>query len=389
MRCLLILPVALAATLAGAATRFVQDQCGPFTDVSALFCPYVLEAYYTGITVGTSPTTFSPDMPMTRGQAAVFVTKGLNQALARGSRRAALGQWWTTTPQYANGLGSTTVGNYPRHVAFDGADLWVANGGGPNSVSRVRASDGKVLETWTNWTGSNGVLVAMGRVFVTGDGQPGQNTGGLYMIDPSQSAGSVTEVADNLGVVPLGIAFDGSRIWTADYGGRSVSIVTPGSTFPWAVTTVKGFSLPEGILFDGTNVWVSDFGAGTLLRLDAAGNVQQTVAVGSHPLYPVFDGTNIWVPVNGTNSVSIVRASTGVVVANLTGNGLASPYSAAFDGERVLVTNATPPGFSLWKAADLTPIGTMSTGSIPWGACSDGLNFWITTGEALGQLWRF
>jgi ABC-type uncharacterized transport system permease subunit len=33
----------------------------------------------------------------------------------------------------------------------------------------------------------------------------------------------------------------------------------------------------------------------------------------------------------------------------------------------------------LWKAADLTALGSFATGSsIPKGACSDGVNFWIT-----------
>ena len=92
-----LVPLALAAVLAGGAVRIVQDQCGPFTDVTPAFCPFVSELYYLGITAGTSATTFSPDDPLTRGQAAVFVAKGLNQSLARSSRRAALGQWWTTT----------------------------------------------------------------------------------------------------------------------------------------------------------------------------------------------------------------------------------------------------------------------------------------------------
>src|ERR1700730_15109566 len=89
-RAILALAIGLFALAAGGATRIVQDQCGPFTDGSSVFCPYVLEMYYLGITAGTSPTTFSPDSPMTRGQAAVFVSKGLDQALARSSRRAAL-----------------------------------------------------------------------------------------------------------------------------------------------------------------------------------------------------------------------------------------------------------------------------------------------------------
>jgi len=38
-----------------------------------------------------------------------------------------------------------------------------------------------------------------------------------------------------------------------------VSIVTPGSTIPWTVTTVTaGFAQPQGILFDGSNIWLTD-----------------------------------------------------------------------------------------------------------------------------------
>jgi hypothetical protein len=44
----------------------------------------------------------------------------------------------------------------------------------------------------------------------------------------------------------------------------------------------------------------------------------------------------------------------------------------------------------LWKAAGLTPLGSVLTGAgtTPNGACSDGLNFWITLNET-DQLARF
>src|SRR5262245_37712059 len=121
MRRLLVLPLAMAGALAGGvAMGFVQDLCGPFTDVSPAFCPYVAEMYYLGITAGTSPTTYSPNNPVTRGQAAVFVSKGVNQALARSSRRAAFGQWWTSTPHWDLGLGVTGVAPLPYLAAADG-----------------------------------------------------------------------------------------------------------------------------------------------------------------------------------------------------------------------------------------------------------------------------
>jgi S-layer family protein len=375
MKKLLIPLLALAAVGSGVAVGTLQSNCGPFADVSPGFCPFVLELYYLGITAGTSPTTFSPGQPITRGQAAVFVSRAIDISIQRSSPRAALDQWWATTPQYANGLGTTAVGDDPAFAQSDGADLWVANNalGGSGSVSRVRASDGKLLETWTGADTAFGALVAMGRIFVTGIG-----SGKLYMIDPSQPVGAVTTVAD-LAPFPTGLTFDGMKIWTANSSG-SVSIVTPSASLPWAVTTVTaGFSIPVGAVFDGSHVWVTDRGTGTLLKLSSSGAILQTVTVGAGANQPIFDGVNIWVPNQNDNTVSVVSAATGTVIGTLTGNGLNGPGSAAFDGERVLITNFTGSSVSLWKAATLSPLGNVSTGSgsEPTFACSDGLNFWI------------
>jgi hypothetical protein len=156
-------------------------------------------------------------------------------------------------------------------------------------------------------------------------------------------------------------------------------------------------------VFDGSNVWVTDElggsggrgdavvpGPGVLLKLSAAGAILQTVTVGVNPEFPLYDGANIWVPNGDTNSVTVVRASSGAVLQTLTGNGLASPNTAAFNGERVLVTNGGGSTVSLWKAADLTPQGSFSTGTNtnPRGACSDGVNFWIALNN-VARLARF
>jgi hypothetical protein len=349
--------------------------CSPFTDVAADgLCPFVREIFDLGVTTGTTATTFSPAGDVTRLQMAAFLSRTVDAALLRGGRRAALDQYWP--PQGGASPGVTTVGPQPNLVRSDGADLWVSNGGGGGTVSRVRGSDGKLLETWTGALSAYGVLAATGRVFVTGFANPGS----LYRIDPSQPAGAVTTVASDLGNGPGAMAFDGARIWTANNGG-SISLVTPGATLPWNVTTVAtGFSLPNGILYDGANIWVADFTAGTLLKLDGGGAILQTVTVGSQPNLAVFDGANIWVPNRGSGTVSVVRASTGAILATLTGNGLVAPNAAAFDGQRVLIVSDTNESVSLWKAADLTPLGFFSTGAGtgPYTACSDGVNFWIT-----------
>jgi hypothetical protein len=381
-RALVLLPVALLALFAGVTQRLL-GVCGPFTDVAAdAFCPFVLEIYYLGITTGTSPTTYDPTSNVNRLQMAAFLSRSVDGVLKRGSRRAALDQFWT--PQNDSVLGLTTVGNGPQGLRSDGLDVWVANLG-DGTVSRVRGSDGRLLETWTGATGAVSPLVAMGRIFVTGLASPGN----LYRIDPTQTAGVVTTVSSSLGNTPRGVAFDGSRIWTAN--GTSVSIVTPGATIPWTVTTVTtGFMNPRAILYDSANIWVTDTGANTLLKIESSGAVLQTVTVGAFPRYPAFDGGNIWVPNTNSNEVWVVRASSGAVLQTLTGNGLNSPSTAAFDGQRVLVTNLSGDRLSLWKAADLTPLGSFLTGAGagPNGACSDGVNFWITLINT-NQLARF
>ncbi len=373
--------IASLAILAGASSALLGT-CGPFTDVTdAAFCPFVLEIFTLGITTGTTPTTYDPTSSVSRLQMAAFLSRTVDGALKRGSRRAALDQFWTT--QNATVLGLTTVGGSPQFPQTDGTDVWVPNLGG-SAVLRVRASDGKLLETWTGATSSEAVLIAMGRVFVTAQTIPGA----LYAIDPSQPAGVVTTVASNLVGSAFGVAFDGGRIWVAGQGG-GVSIVTPGPTIPWTVTTVTtGFASPYGAVYDGTNVWVTDT-PGALRKLDANGAILQTVTVGGSPNWPVFDGANIWVP-SFFGSVVVVRASSGAILQTLTGNGLSNPLAAAFDGQRILVTNELGDHVSLWKAADLTPLGSFPTGTAtePFGVCSNGLNFWITLNSA-GQLARF
>jgi hypothetical protein len=310
------------------------------------------------------------------------------------ARRGALGQWWTNQLGSASGLSSVTVGGSPSVPAADGADIWVPNNGS-GTVTRVRASDGKVLETWTGATMPLAALVALGRVFVTGATSPGA----LYMIDPAQPAGPITQVA-TVGDYPIGLTFDGTRIWTANLS-NSVSIVTPGGPLPWSVTTVSHptelFS-SRGAIFDGTNVWVTaGFNSpnGRLVKLGPSGLVLQVVQVGSGPGFPAFDGRNIWVPNEGYacgggclgTTVTVVRAATGQVVATLTVG--AAPSSVAFDGERIAVSSLLDVTF--FRAGDLAPLGSATLGNLPNPnqnyVCSDGINFWISL-QSTGKLFR-
>ena len=309
---------ALAVLIAGAGSSLLGT-CGPFTDTAGdAFCPFVLELFYLGITTGTTATTYDPSASVTRLAMAAFLSRTVDPPLKRGSKRAALDQFWP-----APALGTTTGGPSPNGVKSDGTDVWVADST-DGTVRRVRGSDLKVLDTWTGAVNARNVLCAAGKVVISAPTSPGQ----LYFIDPLQPPGAVTVVATNLGNVAQGLAFDGTRLWTANNG--SVSIVTPGDTLPWTVTTVTaGFNNVSGPDFDGTNIWVSNSISEPLLKLNSTGGILQTVTVGGGPGFPLYDGTNLWVPNGNDASIWCVRPGSGAVLATLTGNGLSNRLPAA------------------------------------------------------------
>jgi S-layer family protein len=382
MRRRTILLLAVIAVMTAASTRLRADSgsCGgqmitlPFTDVSGsvFFCS-IAEAYFSGLTNGTDATHYSPTANVTRDQMAAFITRTLDSELRRGSLKAALDQWGD--PSFASAA-TTNVDSEPAWPKSDGADIWVPSG---HTISRVRASDGRLLETWTGAGLPFAVLVARGRIFIV----DGSETGHLYRIDPKQPPGDVSLVT-NAGSFPRGVTTDGTSIWVAN--SQVVRKIDPGNG---DVTIVSGFDSAFGMLYDGSNVWVTE--DHTVKKLAANGNVLRTITVdpGNSLLgNPTFDGINIWVGAAIGDSVVVIRAkdsqgnslSQPFLLATLTGNGLDGPVSAAFDGERILVTNINADSVSLWKASSMEPLGSVSlpAGSAPYGACSDGVNFWVT-----------
>ncbi len=380
------LAMGVAATLSIAPVQ-AQEMCGgqnypfPYTDVSgvgAAFCPGIMEAYVTGVSKGTTPTTFSPDTTVTRVQMTTFLQRSLDQGLARASRRAALNQWWTTQLVIPVGI----LVDSPQFCATDGESIWTTTFG---EVAQVQPN-GLVAETWTGATNSEGVVDALGQIFATGKTSPGS----LYYVNPQEPGGAVEVTAAVLGNNPIGIAFDGVNLWTANYGPPgSVSIIST-ALFSNVTTVSTGFTNPYGILYDGAHTWVTDQSAGKLFKLDASGTILQTVTVGAGPGLPVFDGANIWVPNQSDSSITVVQASTGNVVATISSdpsNQLNGPNAASFDGERVLVTNGTGASVTVFKAADLSLITNVATQANAIAACSDGTTFWIP--DQAGYLFRF
>jgi hypothetical protein len=374
IRAAMLFAAVLVISLASTRLRAESVMCGgttttlPFTDVSTsniFFCS-IAEAFFSGLTFGTTPTTYSPAAAVPREQMAAFITRTLDQSLRRGSPRATLGMWWVGDHRPYSMPGN------PNAIKSDGENLWVACSGDA-TVKRVSQSDGRILETWTGATAANQILVAAGYIFVTGYTSPGS----LYRIDPTQAPGPVTTIQNALPNFPMGIGYNGERLWIANSSG-SISIVDVSGAI--AATVITGFVSPRGIVFDGANMWVGDEGDDTLKKLDFDGSIIQTVSTGIDPGYPVFDGSNIWVPNVTSSNITVIRASSGAVLATLVFNGLSSPFQAAFDGERILVANVNGGALSMWKASDLSVIrNPLAFAGIKVGVCSDGVNFWVTS----------
>jgi DNA-binding beta-propeller fold protein YncE len=395
--------VLFIAFLVVASSRMRADTgtCGgqsitlPFTDVQGnpFFCA-IAQAFFTGLTNGTSATTYSPSTDVTREQMAAFVSRTHDSALKRGNRRAALQQWWQPKTFFL--LRSThSLDGTPAKIASDGVELWIAINTG-DKMARVRASDGVRLEPYIGVVNPHDVLIAAGYVFVTSLQGP-STSGRVYRIDPQKlpDESLATTLFALTGSNPTGITFDGNYFWTANnsggLAGGSITRITHsgnGDSFS------AGFIAPSDILWDGENLWVADFAADRVRRVDPlTGAVLQSIVVGNAPRELLFDGANLWVSNFFDDSVTVIRAVgalRGTVLQTLTGNGIDGPAGLAFDGERVLVTNLSGDSVSLFKAADLTPLGNVfnGTNTLPLAACSDGLNFWIVR-QGLGDIARF
>jgi hypothetical protein len=405
-RVLLLLAALLILIVASTRMRADSGSCGgatislPFTDVpsSNIFFCSIASAYFSGLTAGTSATTYSPGDFVTREQMAAFITRTQDSALKRGSRRAALQEWWT--PQVEDAI--KPVGGSSQHlyvgVVSDGESLWAADSLA-GEVCRRGITNMGTINIHVQAVGATGIISAAGRIFVTG-AMGASTSGKVYYFHPQAPDGGehlAYVFADSIGINPVDITCDGTYLWTADVGavGGNGSVSRIRLSDAQDATFTAGFVQPSDILWDGANLWVADSGDNRLKRVDTAnGAVLQSIAIGDARSL-MFDGTNIWVSDFGGDTVRVVRAGGGLrgtVLATLTGNGMDGPNGIAFDGERVLVCNTVNKSLSLFKATDFTPLGHVFTPNYtPYKACSDGLSFFISCQrfDGGGSLLRF
>jgi YVTN family beta-propeller protein len=281
------------------------------------------------------------------------------------SKQVALLRWYpaiaTTT--------TFSVGTHPAGVAFDGANIWVANFASDN-VSVLRANDGSHVMTPTVGSTPFGLAYDGANMWVTNLGD-----GALSVLRASDGNRVMTPTVGNY---PAGVAFDGINMWVGNSGDNSVSVLRA-SDGAHVITAAVG-SYPKSIAFDGTNMWVVNSNSHnvSVLHLDPGPHMTyvMTPTVGGTPWGIAFDGANMWVANTVSSTVSVLRASDGATLATIPVGNM--PSDIAFDGANMWVTNVTGNTVTIIRAADFAVVGVVPVGNYPNGIAFDGANMWVT-----------
>ena len=114
---------------------------------------------------------------------------------------------------------SFAIGKEPRGIAFDGANLWVANRD-DNNVTELRASDGVVVRTVAVRGAPDGVIFDGANIWVVNQGYNLKVDGSVTKLNSANGA--------TLGIFPVGhhpspAAFDGINLWVANTHDNTVT----------------------------------------------------------------------------------------------------------------------------------------------------------------------
>ena len=107
------------------------------------------------------------------------------------------------------------TGTNPKALAFDGANIWVANSG-DTTVTKLRASDGTLLGTF------------------------------------------------NTGAAPVALVFDGTNIWVANHDNSTVTKLR--ASDGTLLGTFNTGAAPVALVFDGANIWVANHDNSTVTK---------------------------------------------------------------------------------------------------------------------------
>lgn len=287
----------------------------------------------------------------------------------------------STTLTYPPSISSIAVGSTPSALAFDGANMWVGNTGS-DTVSKIRvvpALFGLAVRsdaTFDTFAVANpsGATFDGANVWLTNGGSL-SNRGPNTVTKLRATDGTILGTFA-VGTLPVAAAFDGTSVWVANYVSNNVTKLR--AEDGEVVGTVAVGTSPSAMAFDGENIWVTNTSSDSVTEIRTNDSlVVGTFPVGSGPYGIVFDGSNIWVANGGGNTVTKLNASDGATLGEFpVGNG---PGGITFDGSCIWVALYDDNTVTEMQA-DGAILGTFAVGIQPWAMSFDGLNVWVTNG---------
>jgi YVTN family beta-propeller protein len=227
-----------------------------------------------------------------------------------------------------------TVGDDPRGLCFDGANIWCANynsAGVPpgNTVSKIDVVTDAVVATIT--VGSKPCMVEFDgtHVWVACTGSTS-----VSKIDILTNA--VTGVA--IGISPGCVAFD-NRGYVL-FGSAVSTSLKRVRTSTNAVTTLVMPTVIYGMCSAAGFVWATDFNT-KVNRIDRMNLSVNTITLPHSPTRrPGFDGKRVWVPCGSSGYTVVIDTETNAVVTSIH-TGSASDRFVSFDGDNAYISIPT------------------------------------------------
>jgi YVTN family beta-propeller protein len=272
-------------------------------------------------------------------------------------------------------VGRAPTGSGPHEVAVsaDGKTAFVTNYGAQTAGSTLSVIDLEAMkETRRVDLGTlrrpHGVAVVGGKVYFTAEVNRA-----VARYDPATNAVDRVIETGQDGTHMLVVTPDGSRIFTANIGSNTVSMIdlTPPQDAP-RVTQIRVGAAPEGISIspDGRELWVGQNGDGGIAILETATNrLKETIRVGGVPIRVQFtpDGKRVLVSNAQGGEVVVVDAASRKEVKRLPVGGTPVGILVQPDGTRAFVATTAANRVAILDLQNLSVTGSLDAGAHPDG----------------------
>lgn len=264
------------------------------------------------------------------------------------------------------------IPNSPTYSCNNNEYIWIINNGvNNNSVSKLSILTGALINTIQVGTNPSGICIDASYVWISNQGS---NTVSRILITNDQVSTLTLDTGSN----PTSICNDGDYIWTSNSNSKISHILKNPLTVVQTISITGTNINLRGICSDGTNIWVTDFSNNVVYKNTYTGTYTSptiyTIPVGINPFGICTDGTYVWIANNGSNTISQILISSGLISTITVGNG---PLGICTDGTYVWIANNTSNNVSQFLISSQTVINTIQVGNNPYGAFDDGTYVWV------------